>query len=230
MTAFGTRSSLETFIAAQEGNRTAKNVFMKDNSLLLRKIIGRYGYAQNLMDDLYQEAAFGMLKALEKFDISRGLKFSTYAVPWIRVYVERYIQANMSMVSMPTRTQEIAYRINAMSGIKTPAEISEKLKISRESVEALQHIQNCDHEIEALYSCFDTEHRASMDAMLDSVSSAFDKLDKKQQDATMLALDLHPDYDTVSSYQKAKGIPLSQINKITRESLGILKSACNYTF
>jgi len=55
----------------------------------------RYGAPMN---DLVQEASFGLMKAAEKFDPDRGVRFSTYAVWWIKASIQEYVMRNWSMV------------------------------------------------------------------------------------------------------------------------------------
>ncbi len=227
MSAFGTRSSHSVFMASLAGSSRDQGVFLKDNEALIFKVIQRYAYAHEWMDDLYQEASIGVLKALAKFDISRGLNFSTYALPWMKVYVERFIQANMCIVSMPTRTQEIAYRVRAMSTAKTNEDIAKELKISIESVCALSQIHLHESDISSVSTGISPEEYVTHQRMLDKVEVAYNKLDRSQQDIVVVALDLDPNYDSVSSYGRETGLSRNIFNKTAQAGIALLQISCN---
>jgi RNA polymerase sigma factor (sigma-70 family) len=227
MSAYGTRSTHEVVIAAIAGNRGAQQRFLRDNEALIHKVVRHYAFGHEWMEDLFQEASIGLLKALPKFDVERGLNFSTYALPWMRVYVERFIQANMYIISMPTRTQALAYRIKAMSGSKSSAMIAEDLNISLESVESLIELHGCNSDYDFCPASDDPALLAEQQIDLGKASSSFNKLDKKQQDIVLLALDIHPDYDSVSAYEKHTGVSRAQFNKFSKLAINQLQNACS---
>lgn len=56
--------------------------------------------------DLFQEGVIGLIKAIDKFDLTKEYKFSTYAVPWIHHYIQRYKINNATMIRIPVHTTE----------------------------------------------------------------------------------------------------------------------------
>ena len=227
MSAHGTRSTLEVLLAAIAGNRTAQERFVRENDGLIHKVVRHYAHAHEWMDDLFQEASLGLLKALSKFDVGRGLNFSTYALPWMRVYIERFIQANMHMVSMPTRTQALAYRIKGMAGKMTEKVIAEELGISIESVEGLIELHDANSDYEYCQGSHDPALQAEHQIDLAKASLSFNKLDKKQQDIALLALDIHPNYDSVAEYEKCTGLTRAQFQRHAKLIINQLQASCS---
>lgn len=77
---------------AQDGDRAAVDALVRFNQRLIIKIAQRFvnlNGDQELLD-LIQWGNIGLLTAIERFDLSRGLRFSTYAKPWIKAYIRRY--------------------------------------------------------------------------------------------------------------------------------------------
>ena len=100
--------------AAQEGNEEAKNeLFLKNKRLVTKhaaQYVGINGNTLN-MKELESAGNFGLLKAMERFDVSRGYYFSTYAVWWIRQSIFRDIQDNGYTVHIPVHMREKIRRV-----------------------------------------------------------------------------------------------------------------------
>ena len=73
----------ELFIKIKEGDNEAREEFIKGNLRLVLSVIKRfYGRGEN-PDDLFQIGCIGLIKAIDNFDLTQGVQFSTYAVPMI---------------------------------------------------------------------------------------------------------------------------------------------------
>ena len=77
---------------AQSGDENAKNTLVNENSPLIKSVIKIYRNKGVEYDDLYQLGSLGFVKAINNFDESFGVKFSTYAVPMIAGEVKRFLR------------------------------------------------------------------------------------------------------------------------------------------
>ena len=77
---------------SQAGEREAREVLIENNLGLVRHIVRRFSGRGYDLEDLFQIGAIGLIKAIDKFDLSLGLKFSTYAVPMITGEIKRFIR------------------------------------------------------------------------------------------------------------------------------------------
>lgn len=84
------------FRSAASGNRDAVATIVDRNTGLVIKTADYYARRNPLLDarDLQQCGFIGLLRAIEKFDIDRGFRFSTYATPWVKQPIQRYVVAN----------------------------------------------------------------------------------------------------------------------------------------
>ena len=73
-----------------EGDEAAKERFLRANMRLVLSVVGRFDGARESADDLFQVGMVGMMKALNNFDRSLGMRFSTYAVPMIIGEIKRF--------------------------------------------------------------------------------------------------------------------------------------------
>ena len=81
-------------IRAKNGDEMAKETLITENSPLIKSVIKKYLKKGIEFDDLYQLGSLGFLKAINNFDESFGVKFSTYAVPMIAGEIKRFIRDN----------------------------------------------------------------------------------------------------------------------------------------
>lgn len=81
----------------QSGNSEAKEKLINGNLKLVLSILKNYNNRVDNMDDLFQIGVVGLIKAIDNFDLSHNVKFSTYAVPMILGEVKRYLRDNSSL-------------------------------------------------------------------------------------------------------------------------------------
>lgn len=82
----------ELIARAKSGDAAAKEKLLTENSNLMKSIVRRYLGKGVEYDDLFQLAGMGLLKAINGFDESYGVRFSTYAVPMIAGEIKRFMR------------------------------------------------------------------------------------------------------------------------------------------
>lgn len=129
------------FKAYQNGDKLAKEKLINGNLKLVLSILKKYNNRVDNMDDLFQVGVIGLIKAIDNFDLSHEVKFSTYAVPMILGEVKRYLRDNSSLrvarsikdtAYKVSKTKEILTNLNEKEA--TPKEIAEYLNTSEYEV------------------------------------------------------------------------------------------------
>lgn len=96
---------------AKNGNEMSKERLITENSPLIKSIIKKYLNKGIDFDDLYQLGSLGFLKAINNFDESFGVKFSTYAVPMIAGEIKRYLRDN-NIIKVSRGTKQLNVKMN----------------------------------------------------------------------------------------------------------------------
>ena len=95
---------------AKNGDKQARDALIEGNLRLVLSVIQRFiGRGEN-MDDLFQVGCIGLIKAIQNFDTSLDVRFSTYGVPMIAGEIRRYLRDN-SPLRVPRSTRDMAFRI-----------------------------------------------------------------------------------------------------------------------
>ncbi len=100
---------VQLFQKFQKGDLSAKEELINGNLKLVLSILKKYNNRTDNMDDLFQVGCIGLIKAIDNFDLSHEVKFSTYAVPMILGEVRRYLR-DSSSVRIARSTKDIAYK------------------------------------------------------------------------------------------------------------------------
>lgn len=96
---------------AKEGDERSKETLINENSPLIKSVIKKYINKGIEFDDLYQLGSLGFLKAINNFDESFGVKFSTYAVPMIAGEIKRFIR-DTGIIKVSRSTKQLYLKIN----------------------------------------------------------------------------------------------------------------------
>lgn len=100
----------QLFIALKEGDQNARNELVNGNLKLVLSILKKFNKKNENMDDLFQIGCVGLLKAIDNFDLSYGVKFSTYCVPMVLGEVRRYLRDNSS-IRVSRSVKDVAYKV-----------------------------------------------------------------------------------------------------------------------
>ncbi|MBC8590702.1 RNA polymerase sporulation sigma factor SigG [Wansuia hejianensis] len=137
------------FIKIKAGDMNAREEFIQGNLRLVLSIIQRFNRRGEPVDDLFQVGCIGLIKAIDNFDLSHNVRFSTYAVPMIIGEIRRYLRDN-NPIRVSRSLRDIAYKalqardqlIHRNSKEPTVTEIAEVLELPKEEVVfALEAIQ-----------------------------------------------------------------------------------------
>ena len=150
----------ELFKRILEGDKEAREEYIKGNLRLVLSIIQRFSGSNENVDDLFQIGCIGLMKAIDNFDVTQNVKFSTYAVPMIIGEIRRYLRDNNS-IRVSRSLRDIAYKaIYAKEALTkkndkepTVSEIAEEIGVAKEDiVYALDAIQSPVSLYEPVYS------------------------------------------------------------------------------
>lgn len=137
----------ELFARARAGNTRAREQLAERYLPLARRLARRYQRSEEPLEDLVQVASLGLLKAIDRFDTSRDVAFSSFAVPTILGELKRHFRDRTWSVRVPRDLQELALRVDRVVAelsldkhrAPTVAELAETLDASEEQIlEALR--------------------------------------------------------------------------------------------
>ncbi len=140
----------ELFPLVHGGDTAAREEFIRGNLRLVLSVIQRFGGRGENVDDLFQVGCIGLIKALDNFDVSQNVRFSTYAVPMIIGEIRRYLRDN-NAIRVSRSLRDIAYKALKTRDIladrlgREPdvSELAAELHVPREDVVfALEAIQD----------------------------------------------------------------------------------------
>ena len=138
------------FVRIKQGDLKARETYIKGNLRLVLSVIKRFSGNHENVDDLFQIGCIGLIKSIDNFDPTMGVKFSTYAVPMIIGEIRRYLRDNNS-IRVSRSLRDTAYKaihakeILSRTSTKEPTleEIAKEAGLSKEDIVfALDAIQS----------------------------------------------------------------------------------------
>lgn len=125
----------------KKGDQSARDEFINGNLKLVLSVIQRFSNRGENLDDLFQVGCIGLIKAIDNFDTSQDVRFSTYAVPMIIGEIRRYLRDN-NMVRVSRSMRDTAYKAlaakerlcNSLGREPTVEQIASEVGLPREDV------------------------------------------------------------------------------------------------
>ncbi|WNF37928.1 RNA polymerase sporulation sigma factor SigF [Bacillaceae bacterium IKA-2] len=131
----------QLIVKSQSGDKDARDIIVNRNTRLVWSVVQRFLNRGYEPEDLFQIGCIGLIKSVDKFDLSYDVKFSTYAVPMIIGEIQRFLRDD-GTVKVSRSLKEMANKIRKMKDelsktlgrVPTIMELAEKLEISPEEV------------------------------------------------------------------------------------------------
>jgi RNA polymerase sigma-B factor len=242
-----TTSDSELFARLRaNGDVRARELLIERYLPLARRLARRYQHTDEPIEDLVQVASIGLLKAVDRFDASREVMFSSYAVPTILGELKRHFRDRTWSVRVPRDLQELALRVDqtvtrlSVGKRRSPsvAEVAQAVEVSEERVlEALEAMgayragsldaprsvrdEDADTVAESLGSSeqgYDrAEERATIEPLLGRISS---------RERTVLRLRFEEDL-TQAEIGERIGVSQMQVSRLIRQALARLRAGAD---
>lgn len=131
----------ELFEIMQAGEIAAREQLIYSNLRLVLSVIQRFNNRGEYVDDLFQVGCIGLMKAIDNFDLSQNVKFSTYAVPMIIGEIRRYLRDN-NPIRVSRSMRDVAYKalqvrdslVSRFAREPSISEIANELQLPREEI------------------------------------------------------------------------------------------------
>lgn len=173
----------EYILKSQQGDKAARDILVEKNVRLVWSVVQRFINRGYDPDDLFQIGSIGLIKSIDKFDLSYDVKFSTYAVPMIIGEIQRFIRDDGS-IKVSRSLKEIGNKIRRkkdeltkqLGRSPTVNEIAEALEITPEEVVHAQEAAKSPHSIHETVFENDGDPITLLDQIADNDTKWFDKL------------------------------------------------------
>ena len=143
------------FERIKAGDKEAREIFIGGNLRLVLSVIQRFSSRGENMDDLFQIGCIGLMKAIDNFDLTQGVKFSTYAVPLISGEIKRFLRDD-GPVKVPRTIKESGIKVNVarqklQSAWGREPTINEIAKEAGLSVEEVVMATEAEYKMDSIY-------------------------------------------------------------------------------
>jgi RNA polymerase sporulation-specific sigma factor len=228
----------------KQGDKEARDEFIRGNLRLVLSVIQRFGNRGENPDDLFQVGCIGLIKALDNFDTSHNVKFSTYAVPMIIGEIRRYLRDN-NAIRVSRSLRDMAYKaLQAKERLTkeshrepTISEIAKELDVAVEDVVlALDSIQDpislfepvFHDEGDALYVMDQVKDTVNTDEKwMDNISitEAMSKLPDRERNILMMRF-----FEGRTQMEVAEeiGISQAQVSRLEKNALKYMRKYVSF--
>ena len=234
-----TKETNELFKSLKNGDESAKEKLINGNLKLVLSILKRFNNSKYNLYDLFQVGVIGLIKAIDNFDVTLGLKLSTYAVPLIVGEIKRYIRDNTS-VRVSRSVKDTAYKILkfqdeylCMHGIlPTNTEIASYLGIDEYEISyALDSLKDPMSIFEPIYNdggdtiylsdqIADTKDKNTDHDMLISLKRAINKINSREKEILVSRFIIGR---TQMEIADNLGISQAQVSRLEKSAIKSLK-------
>ena len=222
----------------EEGDLAAREQLIEQYMSLVRSLARRYAYRGEQLEDLVQIGAIGLIKAIDRFDVDRGVELTTYATPNIIGEIKRHFRDRGWSVRVPRGLQELNIQLSRLleeltvqlSRSPTIAELAKAAEVTDEEVlEALESgraysslslsvgaSQDEEGELDPLESLGTEEPRYALTEDLAVLAPGFRVLDERERQILHLRF-----FEGLTQSQIAQQVGISQmhVSRLNRRSL-----------
>jgi RNA polymerase sporulation-specific sigma factor len=237
------KESIELLNRIHAGDKFAREEFLMANMRLVLSIVQRFGGKKESVDDIFQVGFIGLIKAMENFDTSLNLRFSTYAVPMIIGEIRRFLR-DSSAVRVSRSIRDTAYKVLQT---RQQIETDSNSEASLDDIAAAMNIPVSDvvYAMDAIsdpVSLFDPVYHDGnetvmiMDQISDvknsdekwitgvSISEAMTKLSERERKILLLRF-----YEGKTQIEVSEeiGISQAQVSRLEKNAISLLKKNMN---
>ncbi len=241
MSSLNEDSQLDLVLKAQKGDTKARDEIIDKNTGLVWSVVRRFRNRNVETEDLFQIGCIGLIKAVDKFDPSFNVRFSTYAVPMILGEIRRYfrddgvIKVSRSLKELSLKARDISEKLEQELG--RPPSINELADALGEEPENVIHAMEASRAPDSLFREFDDDEGAE-NRLIDRITSCEndDETDRVEKISLYSALNQLPSReknliwmryysgDTQQAVAKKLGISQVQVSRLEKKILEHLKS------
>ena len=230
---------IDLFKKIKDGDEFAKDEIVNGNLKLVLSILKKYNNRCDNLDDLFQVGCIGLIKAIDNFDLSFDVKFSTYAVPMILGEVKRYLRDNSS-IRIARSIKDIAYHAfqikenltNELNREPSIKEIADRMNMNEydiaNALDSMKDVISISEPIyndggDTIYLIDQIEDKNSARKEIDSkvaINSAINKLKEKEK---YIIIERYIMGKTQMELADEIGISQAQISRIEKNALNNIK-------